>query len=149
MTSAVKHVCAMGVTILWIRFGLAPVMAHGSALLSGGTCFVGDMSIGRSWSLAVVGAVFVGLPALWLSVLIDRGYVRYWLVIVLSVIGLGLGAIPFVLCRFPTITPPPESLWNGSLVVLLAIALCFSVYSLALLVAQRFQTRGRELPSQS
>jgi hypothetical protein len=145
--SFVKHLFAIGATILWIRVGLAPVMTHGSALLSGGSCFIGEVSIGRSWSSAVVGAVLVGLPAFMLSVVIDRGYVRSSLAIALSAVAVALGAIPFILCRFPAIAMPPESVANALLVILFAGAISFSVYLVVLLASQRFQDRGAHFQS--
>ena len=96
-----------------------------------------------SWPLSAVGAVLVAVPAIVFAALIGRRRSGGWIPPLLGAAGVGVGALPFLACRFSSLG------WMASaslplLVVLFALGLTFLVYWTASRLAFGLQASGHE-----
>jgi len=155
MPKVVRHLGAFLATALWLRLGFFSVLIHSSSFLSGGSCFVGDIgttnarslddayfavSIPRlSWFAALCGALIVALPAALLAALIRRGYLPSWSSTLLAAVAVVVGSLPFVFCRFGSVSLALGSGMGVALVLLFTFGLSFLVYWIILGVPLRFQ----------
>jgi hypothetical protein len=88
--------------------------------------------------VAVFGAFIVALPAAVLAALIHRGYLPSWSSILLAAVAVGVGSLPFVFCRFGSVSLALGSGMGVALVLLFTFGLSFLVYWITLGVPLRF-----------